>query len=121
MKPIYQKDGPYSHIQSMFFILNSEGYEFLNQNKFFDDEVILNTRTDINYMIINKEIMMSQLIIKNGWNINCILPKYRDLDYREVKSNINPSGCDPYYRGAYFGGTIQPEEVVFYKSYRLHD
>jgi len=121
MKSIYNKDAPYSHIQSMFFILNREGFDYLNETGFFDDEDDLVEKNNMNHMILYKEVMMSQLIIKNGWNINCILPKYRDLDYREVKSNINPSGCDPYYRGAYFGGTIQPEEVVFYKSYRLHD
>ena len=121
MKSIYHKEAPYSHIQSMFFILNREGFDYLNETGFFDDEDYLVEKNNMNHMILYKEVMMSQLIIKNGWNINCILPKYRDLDYREVKSNINPSGCDPYYRGAYFGGTIQPEEVVFYKSYRLHD
>jgi hypothetical protein len=121
MKSIYNKDAPYSHIQSMFFILNREGFDYLNETGFFDDEDDLVEKNNMNHMILYKEVMMSQLIIKHGWNINCILPKYRDLDYREVKSNINPSGCDPYYRGAYFGGTIQPEEVVFYKSYRLHD
>jgi hypothetical protein len=121
MKSIYNKDAPYSHIQSMFFILNREGFDYLNEIGFFDDEDDLVEKNNMNHMILYKEVMMSQLIIKHGWNINCILPKYRDLDYREVKYNINPSGCDPYYRGAYFGGTIQPEEVVFYKSYRLHD
>jgi hypothetical protein len=121
MKPIYEKDGPYSHVQSMFFILNREGFDYLLEQKFFDDEELLVEKNNMNHMILYKEVMMSQIIIKNGWNINCILPKYRNLDYREVKTNINPSGCDPYYRGAYFGGTIQPEEVVFYKSYRLHD
>ena len=121
MKPIYEKDAPYSHVQSMFFILNREGFDYLIGQKFFDDEDLLIEKNNMNHMVLYKEVMMSQIIIKNGWNINCILPKYRDLDYREVKTNINPSGCDPYYRGAYFGGTIQPEEVVFYKSYRLHD
>jgi len=121
MKSIYHKDAPYSHIQSMFFILNRESFDFLSEVGFFDDEADLVENNNMNHMILYKEVMMSQLLIRNGWNINCILPKYRDLDYREVKYNINPSGCDPYYRGTYFGGTIQPEEVVFYKSYRLHD
>ena len=121
MKSIYHKDVPYSHIQSMFFILNRESFDFLSEVGFFDDEADLVEKNNMNHMILYKEVMLSQLLIRNGWNINCILPKYRDLDYREVKNNINPSGCDPYYRGTYFGGTIQPEEVVFYKSYRLHD
>lgn len=119
LRSIYQKEGPYAHVQSMFFILNQEGFDYLNQYGFFDDEETLNHITDIHYMVQYKEIMMSQLILKHGWNINCILSKYRDLDYRKVDTNINPSGTDPYYRGSYFGETIQPGEVVFYKAYRL--
>ena len=28
--------------------------------------------------------------VKNDWNINCILPHYRDQDYRKIKNNIHP-------------------------------
>jgi hypothetical protein len=115
----YQKPPPYSHVQSMFFVLNQEGYDYLNEIGFFDDEETLNQQTDIEYFILNKEIWMSQHILKNNWNINCILPKYRDLDYRKITENINPSSQDPQYPGGYFGATIKPENVVFYKSYRF--
>lgn len=119
MKIIYDKESPYTHVQSMFFIIDKEAFDFLYKKGFFDDEEKLSNFGHINNVIIYKEIMMSQMIIKNGWNINCILPKYRDLDYRNIKQNINPSGCDPYWPETYFGNTIQPEDVIFYKGYRL--
>ena len=119
LEEIYKKEPPYSHIQSMFFILNKEGFNYLLDIGFFDDEEELNNITNIYDIIIKKEIMIGHLLLKNNWNINCILPKYRDLNYIELKHNINPSSNDPYYCNGYFGNTIQPEEVIFYKSYRV--
>lgn len=107
------------HVQSMFFILNQEGFQYLSDIGFFDDEDKLNKENQIWYVIANKEIKLSNNILKNGWNINSILPKYRDIDYRTITHNINPTGEDPYYPKRYFGETIQPEDVIFYKSYRL--
>lgn len=114
---------PYTHVQSMFFILNNEGFNFLLNNGFFNDEEILNNITDMKYMVTNKEIKMSQLILKNNWNINAILPKYRGKDYRLIKKNFNPSSESPYNgsldfpnKKNYFGENIKPEEVIFYKT-----
>lgn len=119
----YSYPPPYTHVQSMFFVLNRQGFEFLLERGFFDDEETLNKTTDMKYMVTQKEIKMSQLILKNGWNINAILSKYRGKDYREIKDNFNPSSENPY-NGAedkpsqknYFGGDIKPEEVIFYKT-----
>jgi hypothetical protein len=114
LKNIFKYDGPYTHVQSMFFILNNDGFEFLKNNKFFDEEELLLLED----VIINKEIKMSQLILKNNWNINCILSKYKNYDYRKVTYNFNFSGEDPYFENTYFGGTIKKEEVIFYKNNR---
>lgn len=110
---IFKYNGPYSHIQSMFFILDSEGFDYLNDLGFFKEDF-----DDFKDLIAYKEIGMSQLILKKNWNINCILSKYRDHDYRKVKNNFNPTGCDPYWNGAYFGKSIDPYEVIFYKNNR---
>lgn len=113
---------PYTHVQSMFFILNYEGFQFLLKEGFFDDEEVLNNTTDMKYIVANKEIMMSQLILKNNWNINAMLPNYRDRDYRYIKSNFNPSSENPCRTGDdpdkknYFGRDIYPEEVIFFKT-----
>jgi hypothetical protein len=110
---IYKKKSPYTHIQSMFFILNNESYEYLKKNNFFKIDY-----DDFKNTIAYKEIGMSQMILRNNWNINCILSKYRDYDYRIVKYNFNPSGFDPYWKNSYFGKSIDPYEVIFYKNNR---
>jgi hypothetical protein len=114
LKKISKYDIPYTHVQSMFFILNNEGFNYLKKNKFFKTDFY-----NFKDLIINKEWEMSQLILNNNWNINCILSKYRDYDYRTIKKNFNPSGEDPYYKNAYFGKTIDPYEVIFFKNNRF--
>ena len=113
---------PYIHVQSMFFCLDDEGFQYLLQKGFFDDDEWLNTATDMKDIVTKKEITMSQLILERGWNINCMLPTYRDKDYSRIKANFNPSGENPWPIcgeedvGRNFGKHIKPEEVIFYKN-----
>jgi lipopolysaccharide biosynthesis protein len=115
---LFKHNGPYTHVQSMFFAMDSECFEFLKSRDFFECDECLTKDHVIGY----KEIMMSQLVLQNGWNINCILNGYRDKDYRTIQANFNASSekdyGDPYYVGNYFGGTIRPEQVVFFKTNR---
>jgi hypothetical protein len=110
--------GPYNHVQSMFFILNNDSYQYLSDVGFFDDEESLNQETCVWNIVIQKELKIGQILLKHGWNINCLLPKYRDLDYRTLAYNINTSS-DPCFPNSYFGKTIQPHDVIFYKLYRF--
>ena len=109
---------PYTHIQSMFFILDKEAMTYLNNKHFFNEQKI-NKMNHIVQMIIHYEITLSQLILKNNWNINCIVPYYKNLDYRKVKKNINKTDYDVLYKNAFFGRTLLPTEVIFYKKYRF--
>ena len=115
---------PYTHVQSMFFGMDRDAFDFLLHEKgFFNDEEILNGSRDLSYIVIHKEVTMSQLILQNGWNINAMAPKYRGKDYRKVTANFNPSSDNPYRvcgdspdKARYFGRNIFPEEVIFYKT-----
>ena len=73
-------------------------------------------------LIFDKEIGMSQLILKNNWNINCIVPHFRDLDYRYITENINEPKeiTDVVYKYYFFGRSLTPEEMVFYKKKRFN-
>jgi len=119
LKKIYGKDGPYSHVQSMFFCINNDYYNYLKKINFFNESE-MNNSPKLLYIIAHKEIGLSQIAIKNGWNINSILSKYKDLDYRTLKENINLSAGsgDSYYEGRYFGDSIDKYEVIFYKNNR---
>lgn len=115
---IFNFEGPYSHVQSMFFILKKDAFDYLVSINFFDEKK-LNDMKQIWEVICNCEILMSQLILKKNWNINCVVPHYKNLDYRTLKYNINPSGKDVLYPNAFFGKTLKPTDVIFYKKYRF--
>jgi len=107
---------PFTHVQSQIFLLHKEGLKYLISKQFFNQP----NENNFKKFIALREVLMSQLILKNGWNINCILPKYQGLDYRTLKYNINPTTGegDPYYPNAYFGNTIKPYDVIFIKTNR---
>lgn len=107
---------PFIHVQSQVFLLNKESLKFLISKQFFNQT----NESNFNIFVALREVLMSQLILKNGWNINCILPKYQGLDYRTIKYDINPTSRngDPYYPNAYFGNTITPFDVIFIKTNR---
>jgi hypothetical protein len=113
LRNISNHNGPYTHVQSMFFILDDESFNYLKKLDFFKQDFY-----NFKDLIANKEIGMSQLILKNNWNINCILPKYQNYDYRIVKQNFNPTCEDPCMRGCYFGKSIDPYEAIFFKNNR---
>ncbi len=116
---IYNKEKPFTHIQSMFFCLKKSYLEYLNKINFFDENEC-NKAPNINYIIAYKEFGLSQHALINNWNINCILPKYRDINYITLKENINKStkSGDPYFKNRYFGKTIDKYDVIFIKTNR---
>jgi len=107
---------PFTHVQSQVFLLGREGLDFLIKNDFFKQSAEI----EFVKFIVLREVMLSQLIIKHGWNINCLLPKYQGLDYRTITADINPTSVngDPYYINSYFGSNIRPYDVVFIKTNR---
>jgi hypothetical protein len=108
-----------THVQTMFFILDREAIEFLNSKDFFNEKEI--NKYDFNSIVNKKEIGLSQYILKNNWNINCIIPYYRNLDYRTLYHNINQPTeiSDVVYNNSFFGRTLTPKEMVFYKKWRF--
>ena len=119
LSKLYNKSAPYSHVQSMFFCIDNEYYQHLKNINFFD-ETNMNNAEDIQYIIVTKEIGLSQIALKEGWNINSILSKYKNLDYRVINEDINNTSRngDPYYPKSYFGEDIDKYEAIFYKNNR---
>lgn len=118
--PLYGEKNVYSHIQSMFFCINKEYLRYLQSIDFFNEE-ILNDK-DREYLILQKEIGISQYALNNNWNINSILDGYKNLDYRKISKNINESASsysgDPYFKNTYFGKTITENDAIFLKNNR---
>jgi hypothetical protein len=114
----FNKEKPFTHVQSMFFIIDKEYLDYLNSLDFFNENK-LNNITKFDYIIGNYEIGLSQHALIKGWNINCILQPYKNQDYRTVINDLLIDGGDIYFMGKYFGKTIDPYDVIFFKTNRF--
>lgn len=119
LEDIYGHSAPFPHVQSMFFGIDAQYKNYLKSVGFFDEERY--NHMSFSDLIAFAEIGLSQLAIRQGWNINCILAEYRGRDYRTITSDPNSSSNngDPYYPGCYFARTIRKEDAIFFKSWRL--
>jgi len=113
---VQKKGPPRTHVQSYVFVLDREGLDLVQPHVFSS---LTHTMKDT---ISEKEVGMSQYLLRHGWNISCLAKMYQGYDYRTVAYNFNLSsekhGGDPCYQGAYFGGTLDAREVVFLKTNR---
>lgn len=112
----YGLNPPFPHIQTMFFALDKIGINFLKNLNFFNRE----TNISKGEIIVHYEILMSQLFLRHGYNINCILHEYQNIDYRKITKDINRSSHfgDVCYADAFFGRTLEAHEVIFIKTNR---
>lgn len=115
---IYNKEAPFTHVQSMFFIIDNEYLNYLNSIDFFNENTI-NNITNFYDLIIKYEIGLSQHALIKGWNINCILQPYRNQDYVNLKHDFTNNNGDIYFPNKYFGKSIDKYDVIFYKNNRF--
>lgn len=107
------------HVQTMMFVMDKECFNFLMAKNFFDLDRI--SKYSFEELIALQEVNLSLLVLQNGWNIGCTAPRYQGVDYRKLEADFNPVSLsgDAVYPGAYFGRTLDPYEVIFYKTNRL--
>jgi hypothetical protein len=74
----------YPHVQTFIFSLNKETLEFLIGWKIFS---LTNHYEKLWDTIMHKEVLMSNLIIRNKWNIGCLIPYYKNLDFVKLVEN----------------------------------
>tara|TARA_B100000795_G_scaffold269298_1_gene258264 strand:+ start:14173 stop:14865 length:693 start_codon:yes stop_codon:yes gene_type:complete len=67
----------FSHVQSYVFSTDKETLEFLIEKNVFTITDYLESAQKAQ----DNEINMSKVIIKNGWNIGCLLKCYKDFDF----------------------------------------
>jgi hypothetical protein len=84
-----------AHVQSYIFSMNKETLEHLISCEIFSTT---NYAATFNDAIWSKEVLMSRKVIEKGWNIGCLMPQYRGMDFtfvsRPVKSYFNKKWGD---------------------------
>jgi hypothetical protein len=100
------------HIQTMVFATDRVGLEIGMRHGIFSQNSQPLTR---NQCIIEKEVAYSTKILQAGYNIQCLLPAYANVDFRTITGtspNINPFIQDENY----FKLSLHPYEVIFIKD-----
>jgi hypothetical protein len=115
-KHYYGEKKYYIHVQSQMFATDLECLKFLISKGIFD----LFTENNFSKIIILREIGMSQHILKNNWNISCVLPEYQNIDYRTLNVDFNPTSHkgEMNLKKLYFTRTLHPYEAIFIKTNR---
>jgi hypothetical protein len=104
------------HVQSYFFALKVDALNYVQQNGLF--ERIYNKREEVIY---NQEIELSLLLLRNGWNITCLVPEYQNINYAQllyeykegtthqciIKNNLI------FYTNKWYGDIVFPEKLCF--------
>ena len=107
-----------SHIQSYIFSMDKITLEFLMVKGIFS---ITNYVATFNDAILKKEVLMSTLILQNGWNIGSLLSCYKDVDFTFINKkpheyNIQFLGDVMYQQ--YKGILWDEKQLVFIKGNR---
>jgi hypothetical protein len=67
--------------------------------------------------IVNGEYELSNCILKNGFSIDCMLPKYQNIDWKNNDNyNLN-NNKHPSRKNSFYGYSINPYDVIFHKWY----
>lgn len=99
-------------VEGFFFVVDTIGLSLLkNQKNIFCNHI------DKYSAIIYGEYGLSNCILKNGFSIDCMLPKYQNIDWTnkdnyKLNNNIHPSRKNSFY-----GYSINPYDVIFHKWY----
>jgi hypothetical protein len=99
-------------IEGFFFMTDNIGLELLKNQK----NIFCNHQNKFN-AIVNGEYGLSNCILKNGYSIDCMLPKYQNINWTN-KANYNMNNNrHPARKNNFYGSSINPYDVIFHKWY----
>jgi hypothetical protein len=97
-------------VEGFFFMTDIIGLELL-----LSEKTIFCDHADKRNAILDGEYGLSKCILKNGYTIDCMLPRYQNVDWTDPNNyNLNRN-LHPSRKNAYFGKSIQPYDVIFHK------
>ena len=99
-------------IEGFFFMTDNIGLELLKNQK-----NIFYNHHDKYTACVNGEYGLSNCILKNGYSIDCMLPKYQNINWTN-KANYNMNNNrHPSRKNSFYGYSINPYDVIFHKWY----
>jgi len=99
-------------VEGFFFMVDNIGLELLkNQKNIFCNHI------DKYNAIINGEHGLSKCILKNGYTIDCMLPRYQNVDWTDANNYQLNNNMYPSRKNSFYGNSINPYDVIFHKWY----
>ena len=114
-----------AHVQSCCFALTAEAVYLLIDAEIFSNDPACQYSTH-HETILYKEILMSRMIISRGWNIGCLFPGFKGIDFRF--KNKKPEDYKEQAKYLFAGDMMYPKfrytvwdpyQIVFYKGNRF--
>ena len=99
-------------VESFFFCLDKKGLEIiLNNGKIFYNH------SNKTKCILNGEYALSKCIINSGHTIDCMLKKYKNINWYDHTNYYLNNNKHPTRYNSFYGKSIDPYEVIFHKWY----
>lgn len=107
------------HVQSYIFSVDKITLQYLIDCKIFRTTDLPTSHMDA---ILQQEVLMSTKILEKGWNIGCLLPLYKGIDF--TFSEKKPEECGITFLGDiafghHRGKLWNDNELVFIKGNRM--
>ena len=110
--PHHDSGGYGPKVEGFFFMVDNIGLKLLkNQKNIFCDH------KDKDSAIINGEYGLSNCIFKNGYSIDCMIPKYQNIDWCDINNYTLNNNLHPSRKNSFYGESINPYDVIFHKWY----
>ena len=114
--PSHDAGGYGPKVEGFFFMVDNIGLELLKKQ-----QNIFCNHHDKYSAIVNGEYGLSNCILKNGYSIDCMLPKYKNIDWtNNIYYNLN-NNKHPSRKNSFYGDSINPYDVIFHKWYWHND
>jgi len=109
----HNDDGKYGpKVEGFFFMTDNIGLNLLKEER-----TIFCNHHDKHSAIVNGEYGLSNCILKNGYSIDCMLPRYQNIDWSDQSNyNLN-NNMHPSRENSFYGYSINPYDVIFHKWY----
>ncbi len=114
LKP-HDKGGYGPKVEGFFFMVDQIGLKVIKERG-----TIFCNHQDKKDAVINGEYALSNCIFENGYSIDCMLPRYKGIDWTNPVYYTLNNNNHPSRKNSFYGRSINPYDVVFHKWY-WHD
>ena len=102
-------------VEGFFFLTDKCGLDLLLSQK-----TIFCDHTTKYSAIVNGEYGLSNCILSHGYSIDCMIPQYQGIDWRDSKNYNFNKNVHPSRENSFYGTSLNPFDVIFHKWY-WHD